>query len=166
MERGSSTTTSSSFENLSATGLSTITGITGAPFVRTVKLPSLPFGVGVILVGVGEVAAASALRLDDAIESLVVVEFEASREGTVAEDEMDSSSCANESVRLWNAEMILSSTLSVLSTNGGGGWSVGGVREIAGGDEETGGTGVVSRWISRGRGVFVPLPASTEVCRE
>ena len=97
-----------------------ITGITGASFVRTVRPPSLPFGVGVNLVGVVVAAVASASRFDDTTESLVVVEFEASREGTLAEDDMDSSSCANESVRLWNAEMILSSTLSVPSTTGGG----------------------------------------------
>lgn len=113
-------------------------------------------------------AAAFALTFDDSTESVVAVEFEASREGTVAEeDEMDSSSCANESVRLWNAEMMLSSALVLLSSNEGGMKSVGGVKEIAGAEEGVGrGTGVVSRWVSRGRGVFVPLPAPTVVCRE
>ena len=142
-------------------GLSTITGITGASFVRTVRPPSLPFGIGAAVLVV--VAAASALIFDDATESVVAVEFEASREGTVAEDDIDSSSCANESVRLWNAEMILSSTLFLPFWSGGGTKSVGGVREIAGGDGGTErGIGVVSR----GRGVFVPLPAPTVVCRE
>ena len=66
------------------------------------------------------VAVAFVLRFDDATESFVSVEFDASKDGTVAEDDIDSSSCANESVRLWNAEMILSSTLLLPSLNGGG----------------------------------------------